>query len=319
MSIEKLVNKGVFILGDYAKMINDSSKTFVVVGVARGGTSMVAGALHHLGVFLGVKSCAPVFEDVDLANAIEAGDMSAIDNIIDDYNAKHDTWGYKRPSLINKLYEMHQKFRNPIYLFIFKDLGSIAVRNNISMKAEIKNNLKNAQRDYQKIVDFLNDRDDLNGMILSYEKIMANKNNFVNSLVDLIGIENVDLKQIENAKDFIEPNPTQYLDNSRITKGQGNLEQITHTTVSGWAFYVATAKSPEVELIINGHVVSKTLANIQRNDLLEKALHQTGECGFVFTVPLGSIKKTDEVLVKITDDIVPIKLGKNAKKWFDEN
>ena len=316
MNIDKLVNKGISIIGDYDNLINIKEKTLIVVGIARGGTSMISGSLNHLGIFTGLKSGAPVFEDVHLSNAIESKNMSDTVKIIDEYNNQHDIWAFKRPSMINYLSQLHREFRNPIYLFVFKDIASIAARNNISMQAEVIKNINNAQKDYQKVIDFINNTENLNGMFLSYEKIMNNKDEFLDSIVSLIGRDTVTEEKIKKAKNFIEPNPKDYLDKSRITKGQGNIEQVNDRIISGWAFYVYTLKSPIVELVINGQVISQIQANMLRKDLLEKSMHKTGLCGFKFDLPEGTIKKTDDVVVRIIDDIHNLQFGQNAKSWF---
>ena len=163
---------------------------------------------------------------------------------------------------------------------------------------------------------YINNTENLNGMFLSYEKIMNNKDEFLDSIVSLIGRDTVTEEKIKNAKNFIEPNPKDYLDKSRITKGQGNIEQVNDRIISGWAFYVYTLKSPIVELVINGQVISQIQANMLRKDLLEKSMHKTGLCGFKFDLPEGTIKKTDDVVVRIIDDIHNLQFGQNAKSWF---
>ncbi|MDQ3797346.1 MAG: hypothetical protein M3294_07255, partial [Pseudomonadota bacterium] len=49
-------------------------KTVIVLGVARGGTSMVAGALSKLGVYMGDAITGVVFEDLTLSRAVERRD-----------------------------------------------------------------------------------------------------------------------------------------------------------------------------------------------------------------------------------------------------
>ena len=293
MGIEKLANKGLSVIGDYNKMISDETKTIVVVGIARGGTSMVVGSLHHMGVFTGLKSVPPVFEDVYLSTAIESNNENDIDTIIDKYNSKYKIWAYKRPLLINNLEKMHLKFRNPIYLFIFKDIGSIATRNNISMNAEIIQNIKSAQNDYQKIIDFLSSTNNINGMILSYEKIMNNKNDFIESLIELLGAKNITKAQIEKAKNFIEPNPANYLDSSRITKAQGRLGGISNRVVYGWAKYVHTATNAIVDIYLNDLLIATVEANEKRADLEEKF---GKACAFSYVLPDEIVLKQGDIL-----------------------
>ena len=69
MSIDQLKNKGIYMLNQESGQAG--SRQIIVLGSARGGTSIISGALHHLGVFTGKQSCAPVYEDVYLSNALE--------------------------------------------------------------------------------------------------------------------------------------------------------------------------------------------------------------------------------------------------------
>ena len=56
-------------------------KTVVVLGVARGGTTMVASVLQSLGVFMGDK-LGPVLEDVTLSRAVESRDIQQLKELV---------------------------------------------------------------------------------------------------------------------------------------------------------------------------------------------------------------------------------------------
>ncbi len=313
---QQLINKGVSFIGNFDEFSKYKEKTLIVVGVARGGTSMVAGTLHHLGVFTGLKSASPVFEDIYLSSAIESKNFTQVKQIINEYNEKYKVWAFKRPSIINYLPELHGMFRNPIYLFIFKDLAAIAARNNISMKMEFIENLIKAQKDYQKIINFIQNNQNLNGLVFSYDKVIRYKVNFINILSKLINID-ISNEKFEKIKKFITPNPIEYLDKARITKGKGNVDFIAHNRVSGWASYLYNSKSPKVELFINGKKVAEVEAKNFRKDLKDKGIHPTGNCGFNFVLPKNTITKKDEIAVKISDDIDFLPLGKKAIEFFN--
>ena len=58
-------------------------KTFLVIGSPRGGTSMLCGCLHHLGIFTGDESKPSVFEDKRLSKAFERkADLSGVMKIM---------------------------------------------------------------------------------------------------------------------------------------------------------------------------------------------------------------------------------------------
>jgi len=265
IGIEKLNNTGIQIIGNKEKF-NEKEKTYIVVGVARGGTSLVAGVLDNLGVFTGDRSVKPVFEDLRLANTFERNNMVEMKKVIDEYNSNHTSWCFKRPSIINYLSKLDKHFRNPIYLFIFKDIFAVSNRNNISMKLDVVNGLSKAYDDYGKILNFISKKE-VNGLLLSYEKVMQNKEGFVDTLVDIIGTTNVSPIQKEKALDFIEPNPADYLNASRINRGIGQIGALTKEKVQGWGKYVESNEPAIVELYINNKLVESMQANQFRQHL----------------------------------------------------
>ena len=299
--IDKLANKGVFRFGEKSA-ISETKKTIIVVGIARGGTSLVAGALHHLGVYLGKKSSAPVFEDVFLAGAIESGDYEKAQSIIDEYSEAEDTWAFKRPASIEYLEYLDSVCHNPVYLIVFKDIFSVANRNSISMKSDVLLGLRDAQSGYDKIIEFTQKKG-VSGVLFSYEKIISDKSAFIDYLVQVVGSERVSSIQINNAIKFIEPNSAAYLDSTRITKSKGVVDKITPTKVAGWAMSVHSSKSVEVELYINGVFHSRTLADAYREDLKDKGLHPDGKAGYVFKLDPNILGDSDEVSVIVSGDI----------------
>jgi hypothetical protein len=297
MGIEQLENKGFAFIN--TENINTEKRQIVVIGTARGGTSLVAGALHHLGVFTGEKSNPPVFEDVLLSEAFENNELDTAKDIVERYSNGHDIWGWKRPGALNYLDKVEQIIPNPFYIFIFKDIFAIANRNSISMQADLGKGLNNALADYSKIVEFVT-KTDKPVMLVSAEKALQNKEDFVNALVEM----NKDIKDFssnaEQAVNFIMPNPKDYLDKTRITKGRGNVGRVSTEKVGGWASFLHSSEPAVLELYVDGVKKSQTIANHQRNDLKDKGIHISGQCGFMFDVKELSLKGDEliEVLVK---------------------
>ena len=89
---DELINRGVTVVGDEPPSVS-GHRPVVVIGTARGGTSMVAGCLYHLGVFMGDKLHPPVYEDVLLAEAMEAGAMKEARSLVARYKAREQPWG----------------------------------------------------------------------------------------------------------------------------------------------------------------------------------------------------------------------------------
>lgn len=300
MDIKQLENKGFAFLN--TKKVNTEKRQIVVIGTARGGTSLVAGALHNLGVFTGDKSNPPVFEDVLLSNAFENNELETAKSIVKRYSDEHFVWAWKRPAALNYLDKVEQVIPNPFYIFIFKDIFAIANRNSISMQADIGKGLQNALTDYSKIVDFVSHTDKPT-MLVSAEKALQNKESFVNALIEL-NKNIVDLSEnSQKAIDFIMPNPKEYLDITRNTKSIGSIDLLSCTRVKGWAKNVHNENPVHIDILIAGELKLRFLANDLRNDLIAKNLSRNGLCGFDVDISNLGLEPGIEVEVKVESDI----------------
>lgn len=301
MSLELLNNSGIEFIGDKTCLENEN-KTLIVLGIARGGTSLIAGALDNLGIFGGERSVKPVFEDVKLAEAFENKNFNEAYEIIQSYNSKNNIWYFKRPASIEYFDKLNKSCINPIYLIVFKDIFSVSNRNSISMKTDLVKGINKAYEDYGKLLKIMS-KEDINAFLFSYEKILQNKDTFINTLVNIIG-KNISAENIESALRFIEPNPKEYLNASRITRGIGNIGTINSEIVMGWARHLHNETPVFVELYINDILTKEILANDFRQHLVDLGKHSTGNCGFMFNLKDILIKEGDIISVKVKDDVI---------------
>lgn len=299
MTLETLFNSGIKAIGDEAALAAPE-KTLIVVGPGRGGTSLVSGALHHLGVFTGETSRAPTFEDARLDAAFRSGEAERVQGLVDDYNARHRVWAFKRPASLAYLDQLHQVVRNPVYLFIFKDIFSIANRNDISMQWNLKKGLRTALRSYRQMVDFIDGRAP-NGLMLSYDRVVQNKETFIDTLTELVAPHPVSSEQREAALGFINPNPPEYLNASRVTRAVGSVSQLTETSVAGTAKYKARPRRPvTVEVLVNDDVVGSIDADSPAEE----------DAGFAFRYDFPTrIGAEDVVALRLSEDVVPFVEG----------
>ena len=326
MGIELLENKGFAFLN--IESINQEKRQIVVVGSARGGTSLVAGSLHHLGIFTGDKSNPPVFEDVLLSEAFEQDDIPLAKSIAEKYTEDHDIWAWKRPAALNYLDKIEEAIPNPFFIFIFKDIFAIANRNSISMQADISKGLSNALTDYAKIVEFAS-KTKRPVMLVSAEKALQNKEKFVSALIEMnkdISDKSMnkekatmeDTKLIpktnkEKAIEFITPNPESYLDATRTSKSIGAVDVLTRQTIGGWAKSVHNNIAVKVEIYVNNDLLVVINADGFRQDLMEKGIHPTGKCAFFFD--LSKVNLPDDLVkvgVKVKNDIINLKNGEKS-------
>ena len=301
-SINQLKNLGIEYVGD-VKALKSSNKTFIIVGVARSGTSMIAGSLDKLGVFMGDLARDPVYEDVKLAKAIEENNWDYAESIIETYDRQYDIWGYKRPSAINNLSEIKRRVNNPIFLIVFRDILSIANRNKISMGMDLTSSVISAYREYNKIINFISNNS-FNGFLFSYEKIMQDKESFIDCIIDAIGKEKLNPDSRIRALEFIQINSENYLNATRVNRGIGFVDKVSTTEIRGWAKYINDERTATVELYNNGVKISSTRADKMRPDVKRKNIHSTGECGFRFDLTELEISPSDELNLKLSEEVM---------------
>ena len=165
--------------------------------------------------------------------------------------------------------------RNPVYVVLFRDVLAIAVRNAISMRADVLASMSDALERYAAIVRFV-ERLRAPGLLVSTEKVLARKEAFVDYLVDYLGLgAAVGPEERQRAVDFITLIPPYYLDKARLTF-EGELEQVMSERVAGWAIVGNQPAPAKLVIRVNGSLVGTTTANVLREDLKEAGKHRTG-------------------------------------------
>ncbi len=292
----KMYNDGISIDGEEQ---SKKKSPVVVVGVARGGTSMVAGALKHLGIFMGERAASPTFEDLDLSEAFEKRRYRDIDKISQKYSEEHQIWGWKRPSSADYLDIVHKRLNQPLYIFVFKDIYSIGARNSLSMQADSTETMRGAWRGYGKILDFIEKKDPTR-MMVSYEKALIEPKKLIDTIIDFLSIKPTK-EQIESAIDFITPYPVEYLEKARINKSAGRLGGINDGKIFGWARYIHRKYSAEVEIYLNDKKIAVVTADRPRKDLMERF---GIPCAFLYEIPSHiTLQKGDILRARVTDEI----------------
>lgn len=160
----------------------DVQKTFMVLGVQRGGTSMVAGVLRALGIDMGPAG----FNHED--RRFLTDDEISLSKLIDQRNNERDIWGFKSPQAALKLDFYRRNLRNPQYIVVFRNVSStidgVFNRGGL-MPAKV---LRRIVRYYQGISTHVLGSSDPT-LFVSYERATADKENFVHSLSRFLEIE----------------------------------------------------------------------------------------------------------------------------------
>jgi len=281
-----------------------TQKTVVVLGVARGGTTMVASVLQALGVYMGEK-LGSVLEDINLSQAVETRDMNAVQTIVSQRNSTFPVWGWKRPAAVEYSDIWMNSFRNPYIIAVFRDPFAISNRNRISMLNDLFQDMERSVQHLEVLTKFLR-KQECPLLLCSYEKVLASPETFVKAVDSFL-----DLKAEEHwpeAAGRIEPAPEVYLQTSRITNSKGHLDVVNEKLCAGWAFYPQQPnKAAKVQIFINNVLCHVVEADRQRPDVKEKNTHPTGLCGFRFDWPPDKRPQLgDRIVVQVEGDIKPI-------------
>lgn len=278
-----LKNTGIVTLNDN-KSNSSGSATYIVIGVPRSGTSMVAKSLTKFGVFMGSSLDEAVYEDLEIANALEQK-KSFLPELIKKRDEAHSVWGFKRPTAYKQLKPLLNHFRNPRIITTFRDPVAIAKRNSISVFSDFTNALLQANRETEELIKFVSALK-TPVMLVSYEKAMSDKGNFIREISNFCHFSGSQ-KETEAAIGAMVNGPEGYLDASRI-KLEGRIDSIKENRVSGWAHQIGGNSPLSIRLMSDGKVIGEGMANLFRNDL-KKANKSGGHCAF--EIDVSSIKK----------------------------
>jgi hypothetical protein len=207
--IKSLENDGIVILGNDDR---PASRTIIIVGLPRSGTSMSAKALFDLGVWMGDRIDLAVFEDVRIAEALEKK-TEDLCGIIEDYNNRFDIWGFKRPMAFEILKNHINKFRNPRILVMFRDPLAISERNRISVHMPIEIALQSATEQIVNLIKFSLSIHTPR-MLVSYEKAISKPEKFIEELVKFAGCAPT-LEEVKKAVSNVQNAPHHYLVSSQ--------------------------------------------------------------------------------------------------------
>jgi hypothetical protein len=300
--VSALVNTGVHVLNDTPP---PAERTLIVLGVARSGTTMVAGALHHLGVFVSMGGRPnAVFEDGEIGALLDRKDYAALATMVEARNREHAVWSWKRPDAIDHLPQIENCFRSPEYIVVFRDVFAIANRNRISVRAELLPNMDDALARYSRLLRFRKDSK-RRTLLVSYEKAMLDRESFVRALAQFAAVGG-DEKRLRQAEAHVEQDSPVYLRQSRNWGGIGHLTVPAHNIIGGWAYVPGQPEPVMIEIAVNGRALATLRADLPIEELKKRG-HPTGQCGFHLSLPkTWHLKDGDVVTARIAGDVADL-------------
>jgi hypothetical protein len=262
-------------------------KTIIVTGVARSGTSMIARALRAGGIFMGCQLDDVVYEDVEVADALERQGRGCLARLGAERNAGFPVWGFKRPNLDKVLPPgATDLFRSPHFLVSYRDPVAIAKRNRISEHHDEAQSLRAAAAASCRMMEFsLALR--CPTLLISYEKALQSPEAGVDQLISFCGLAVTPAARQEMIA-MVEPNREAYsVGASR--RFEGYIDRVADGVVHGWCWQRGLDQPVWVEVTINAHLAGSALADLFRPDLAQAGIghgchgFKTDVSGFIRT------------------------------------
>jgi hypothetical protein len=291
---DELVNKGFIVNHPKASAPGRGGRTFIVTGLHRSGTSLVASVLRQVGIFMGTDINDIVHEDEAIAKILIAHDIGALTQLIHERDATYGTWGFKFPMLSQPLVpEDLARFSDPHVIVTFRDPVSVAVRTSISEFREPMRALRAAVGDQAELVAFV-DRLQCPTLLLSYEKSLVFPGDFIDAIVDFCGLPRSDALR-ERLIHLIEPNRQTYIAQAR-RRYEGVIDGTANGSLYGWCRLTGVADPVTLELLIDDQPVRTFPADLFRQDLLNAGFG-TGHHGF--SVELAKLRPDAVIRIKV--------------------
>lgn len=297
MSIESLINKGCIALNVPDKL--PKQRTIIVLGTARGGTSIAAGSLYHLGVPM-FSVHEPVFEDINLSAAFESDDIKRYRKIIKQYN-KENIWAWKRPSMINNLQKVIEEVRNPMFVVMIRDVLSVGLRNGLSMGHDVVASMQDALNKQKILVDFIKNTK-APVLLCSVEKTKQYPAEFIDGLITFCRLSTSENQELK-ANKFIEAEPMKYIEASRINRSHGAIGGFKQGILFGWAAWMYRDEPVTVELILNDLVIDSTEAIDLRDHGKGIKNKRDGYCGYKFDLTSVAFEVGDNLHVRVKGEV----------------
>ena len=176
------------------------NRTFVCFGVARGGTSAVAGTMQRLGVFMG-SDLPNNYEDPRFGPGVPLAEMR---DTISGRNAAHHVWGWKFPAAANSLEQLHNSLRNPCLIVVFRDAAA-------TMKGHVRWHNRDILHAAHEVIMqqqknwYLLERWRVPTLLISYEKALLSPQLFAMELAQLMGMPEPDETALAEIAAFLAP------------------------------------------------------------------------------------------------------------------
>lgn len=300
--MDALNRKPLYTFGEPNELV---SSPILVLGSARGGTSMVAGVLAKLGIYMGEGVVSPVYESHELSKSLLGRSDRKAKSAVAELNANHAVWAWKRPAAVYGLSRTMKRIQPARVIMVFRDPIATATRRSMAVGDLQVSDFDGISEHLQMILNEYNDMLALAAglkvpfALVSYDTALRSPEEFVEQLASFLGVS-AEPEALVAAIEFVKPSPAEYLTTVKAQYVKGVLDGVDAHLIWGWAkSRKGDAEEPvEVEILLNGERFASMLANQKRDDLTQADI---GDCAFRFQLenplPVGT-----EVRVRVVGD-----------------
>jgi len=209
-------------------------RTYVTFGVERGGTSLVAGVLRALGLYLG-----DIPEGNNEDKAFHNKSLGQMKATVARRNQEFDVWGWKYPTAAMYLPVLSKSIRNAFFVVVYRDTVATAlsraqwdgefIRRNGRMSLHETNAMTNANTGFA-----LATRRPV--MLISNEKATTNSGALIDELADFLYVDRPDDDLRSRIIAYTEPGryknyedyfPSSARENSAVADTGVTMEQVS--------------------------------------------------------------------------------------------
>ena len=175
----------------------------VVLGVPRGGTSVVAGICQLLGFQMGIEIDPSNMESIEIQKLSKGVSLrSEFKNVISIMSSKSLKFGFKDPAAIDWILRVHDLIPNPKYIFVSRDLAATTERERIASNP-IRESLISANNRSNQIVNFLLSQNEPTAM-MSYERLLLHPKDGILQLSEFLNVP-MDSEVVDQMADLVRP------------------------------------------------------------------------------------------------------------------